>query len=111
MAAPEVFMTVKAELLGHAQREYDGFTAALTGLDDVDMSRRWLGSWGVREIVAHVVGWHREMAPALERLGRGEPPYPDGAYDDVDGWNARFVDAGREPTSAASLLRELDASH
>lgn len=104
-------MAAKDELFAHAENEYDGFRAAVTGLDDRDMSRRWLGSWGVREILAHVIGWHREMAPALERLGRGEPPYPEGAYDDVDGWNARFVDAPGEPAPHAALLRELDVSH
>ena len=103
-------MATKDELLRHAENEYDRFRAAVTGLDDADMRQHWLGHWGVRDIVAHVIGWHREMAPALERLGRGEPPYADGAYDAVDGWNARFVEAGRgRPVDA--LVRELDASH
>lgn len=103
-------MVAKDELVRHAENEYDGFRVAANGLDDGEMSRTWLGSWGVREIVAHLIGWHREVAPALERLGRGEPPYEDGAYDDFDGWNARFVDA-RRGRSAEALLRELDASH
>jgi hypothetical protein len=74
------------------------------------MSQVWLGTWGVREILAHAAGWHREMVPALERIGRGEAPYPDGAYDDFDNWNARFVEA-RQGQSGADILRELDASH
>jgi uncharacterized protein DUF4440/uncharacterized protein DUF1706 len=104
-------MAPKDELLRQAENEYDGFRAAVQGLDDGDMSRRWLGSWGVREIVAHIIGWHREMVPALQRLDRGEPPYADGAYDDFDRWNARFVEARRGPTAAGALLQELDASH
>ena len=74
------------------------------------MSTVWLGSWGVREIVAHISGWHREMIPALERLHRGEAPYRDGAYDDFDTWNARFVEA-RKGLAAADIVRALDASH
>src|SRR3989449_1957221 len=30
-----------------------------------------LGTWGVREITAHIAGWHGEMLPALERVARG----------------------------------------
>jgi uncharacterized protein DUF1706 len=96
--------------LAQAEQEYDGLKAAIKGLDEAQMSQVWLGSWGVREILAHVTGWHREMIPALERLGRGEAPYPDGAYDDFDSWNARFVEA-RKGWPTADLLREVDASH
>src|SRR5262249_4743929 len=86
-------MGAKQELLQQAEQEYDGLKAAIKGLDEPQMSEVWLGTWGVREILAHAAGWHREMIPALERLGRGEPPYPEGAYDDFDSWNARFVEA------------------
>lgn len=100
----------KQELLQQAEQEYDGLKAAIEGLDDAQMRTLWLGSWGVREILAHISGWHREMIPALERLQRGEAPYPDGAYDDFDSWNARFVEA-RKGLGPADTLRALDASH
>lgn len=103
-------MGAKRELLEKAEQEYDGLKAAIKGLDEAQMSQVWLGSWGVREILAHITGWHRETIPALERLGRGEAPYPDGAYDDFDRWNARFVEA-RKGRPAVDLLREVDASH
>jgi hypothetical protein len=103
-------MGAKQDLLQQAEQEYDGLKAAIKGLDDAQMGRVWLGSWGVREILAHAAGWHREMIPALERLGRGEAPYPDGAYDDFNSWNARFVEA-RKGQSPTDILRELDASH
>jgi hypothetical protein len=74
------------------------------------MNEEWLGTWGVRQIVAHIVGWHREMMPALARLARGEPPYAEGIYDDFDRWNARFVDE-RKDVASADLLREMDRSH
>ena len=103
-------MEAKQELLEKAEQEYGGLKAAIKGLDEAQMSQVWLGSWGVREILAHMTGWHREMIPALARLGRGEAPYPDGAYDDFDSWNARFVDA-RKGRPTAEILREVDASH
>ena len=103
-------MGAKQELLEKAEQEYDGLKAAIKGLDEAQMSQVWLGTWGVREILAHMTGWHREMIPALERLGRGEAPYPDGAYDDFDSWNTRFVEA-RKGRAAVDILREVDASH
>ena len=103
-------MGAKQELLQQAEQEYDGLKAAIKGLDEALMSQVWLGSWGVREILAHATGWHREMIPALERLGRGEAVYPDGAYDDFDSWDDRFVEA-RKGQTGTDLLRELDASH
>jgi hypothetical protein len=75
------------------------------------MTETWLGSWGAREILIHISGWHREMIPAFERIGRGQPPYPDGvSYDDFDAWNARFVEAKRG-VKVADVRAELAASH
>jgi hypothetical protein len=103
-------MATKQELLQQAEQEYDGLKTAIKGLDETQMRQVWLGTWGVREIAAHITGWHREMVPALERLGRGEAPYPTGAYDDFDAWNARFVEA-RKGRSATEILSEMEASH
>src|SRR5262249_40241864 len=75
------------------------------------MTEVWLGTWSVKDIVAHMAGWHREMAPALERRARGEKPIPAGvSYDDVEEWNARFT-AGAKDTSVADVLLEFDKSH
>ena len=98
------------ELIRTADEEFAALTAAVDGLDEPRMREVWLGTWGVREILAHVAGWHGEMTPALERLARGAPAYPDGAYDDADVWNARFVGA-RKDVATADLLREIHVSH
>jgi uncharacterized protein DUF1706 len=97
--------------LQDAETAYIELRSAATGLDDADMNRPWLGTWGVREILIHVSGWHREMIPALGRIGRGQGPYPDGvSYDDFNAWNARFVEA-KKGVKASEVLDELDASH
>lgn len=104
-------MTPKDRLLDEARRDYAGLREALTGLDEAAMERTWLGTWGVKEIVAHMAAWHRAMIPALERLSRGEKPLPEGvSYEDVDAWNARFA-AGARARTGADLLRELDETH
>ena len=101
----------KDRLLHEAETAFGELREAFAGLDDARMSRVFLGTWAAREIAVHISGWHREMIPGLERLGQGEPPFPDGvSYDDYDAWNARFVDAKRG-VPAAAVLAELDASH
>jgi hypothetical protein len=103
-------MGAREDLLRRAEQEYDGLRASIDGLDEAEMRRVWLGTWGVRDILAHITGWHRETIPALERLGRDEAPYADGAYDDADAWNARFV-AARQGLTGSELVRQLDQSH
>lgn len=104
-------MSEKTTLLSGAETEFAAFKRALAGLGEVQMREVWLGTWSARDIVSHISGWHREMAPALERMQKGERPLPEGvSYDDVDAWNARFADA-RKAAATADILKELDASH
>ena len=107
----ESVMGPKGDALQAAERAYGDLRSSFDGLEETALERPWLGVWGVREIVAHTAGWHHEMTPALERLGRGASPFPEGtSYDDVDGWNARFVEA-RRGVKVQALVDELDASH
>lgn len=104
-------MTPKQELLNQAAREYKAFHESLQGLNEEHLQEAWLGTWSVKDIVAHIVGWQVELAPALERLARGERPIPEGvSYEDVDAWNAKFATA-RHGAEAADLLLELDKTH
>jgi len=104
-------MADKQKLLQDANEAHDELREAISGLDETRMSQVWLGAWGAREIVIHISGWHRELIPAFARLGRNQPPYPEGvSYDDFDAWNARFVEAKRH-AKLRDILSELDASH
>jgi len=104
-------MSDKSAVLHDANEAYAELRQAIDGVSDEAMGRVWLGTWGVREIVIHISGWHREAIPGFARLARGEAvPYAPGTYDDFDGWNARFVEAKRG-VKAAEVLAELDASH
>jgi hypothetical protein len=103
-------MSDKATMLRQAEDAFAELRRAVDGLTDEEMRRVWLGSWGVREILIHVSGWHDAMIPAFANIGKGEAPYPPGTYDDFDAWNARFVErkAGVKP---ADVLAELDRTH
>jgi len=89
-------MSDKETLLKEARDGYLELQQSIAGLDEARAGEPWLGTWGVREILIHASGWLLEMTPALERIGRGEAPYPEGvSYDDFDAWNAKFVEARR----------------
>jgi hypothetical protein len=104
-------MSDKSTLLREADAAFGELHEAIDGLSDEAMGRVWLGTWGVREILIHISGWHRESIPGFARLAGGEPaPYAPGTYDDFDAWNARFV-ARKAGVKAADVLAELDASH
>lgn len=104
-------MTEKAKLISEAEEEFASLKRALSGLGEAQWREAWCGTWSLREIVGHISGWHRELGPALERMSRGDRPIPEGvSYDDLDAWNARFVDAARARSTEA-IMAELDASH
>jgi uncharacterized protein DUF1706 len=104
-------MSNKSTVLHDADAAFAGLRQAVEGLGEEPMRQVWLGTWGTREILIHISGWHREMIPALGRIARGEAePYPSGTYDDFDAWNARFVQ-DKTGVKAADVLAELEASH
>ena len=103
-------MSYKDELLGELNAGYTAFKEALAGLGDDQMTVVWLGDWSLRDILAHVAGWHREMTGGLERLARGERPTPEGVdYSDSDRWNAGFA-AAKKSLSPREMVADLDAS-
>jgi len=100
----------KDGLLKELDREFDALLKAVDGLSDEQMVQPWFGSWSVRDILAHVTGWHHEMDEALERISRGERPVPEGVdYGNSDAWNARFVETWQN-ASPEAVLAELIAS-
>ncbi len=100
----------KDELVAELDAEFDNLLAAVDGLSDEQMLKVWYGDWSVRDILAHITGWHHEMDGALARIARGERPVPEGVdYSDADAWNARFTDTWRH-ASPAAVLEELRAS-
>ena len=102
-------MSDKTTLLHDEDQAFTELHAAIAGLTDDEMTRVWLGTWGVREILIHISGWHEELTPALRRLAKGETPYTPGTYDDFDAWNAGFVER-KAGVKSADVLAELDAS-
>jgi hypothetical protein len=99
-----------ARLVAELDAAYAELKGTVAGLEEAAHTTVMQGRWTVRDILAHIAGWHGEMTPALERLARGEKAIPDGAnYHDFDVWNARFVEARRGMTPG-QVEAELDES-
>ena len=103
-------MSDKTTLLREADEAFAVLRQAIDGLGEAPMRQVWLGTWGIREILIHISGWHRAMIPALGHVAKGEPPYPPGTYDDFNTWNARFVEQ-QSGVKVGDIVSELDASH
>jgi hypothetical protein len=98
------------DILKTLNSEFDSLLRSVEGLTDDQMTRVWYGDWGVRDILAHIAGWHREMTAAFERVARGERPVPEGVdYSNADPINARFAEAQRG-ADANGIVAELTAS-
>ena len=100
------------DLLRQLDAGFQDFLSTIDGLSDGQMTKVWYGEWSVRDILAHVAGWHGEEAGMLERMARGERPVPEGAdypYSVGDAWNARFVERW-QTASPATVIVELKAS-
>jgi uncharacterized damage-inducible protein DinB len=94
-------MSDKATAIGELEQKYVEFRDLITQLPDEAYAERFLGEWNLAEVLAHMAGWFREMAPAFERVGRGERPAPEGSnYGDVDAWNAQFAPQAKAGTAA-----------
>ena len=100
----------KRATLKELQIAFDEVLTAIKGLDERTMSKVFYGAWAVKDILAHISGWHRQMTGAMERMARGEKPTPEGVdYSDADAWNARFAAAMRTQ-SASTVVADLQQS-
>lgn len=85
-------MPDKRTALHELDAGYQELRQAIDGLDAAALQRPWLDGWSVKDIIAHVLGWERELGGALQRIARGERPTPEGVdYSDADAWNAKFA--------------------
>ena len=100
----------KQATIAKAQEGFHELLGSIEGLDDRAMTRVFYGSWSVKDMLAHLAGWHHTMTEAMERMARGERPTPEGVdYSDADAWNARFA-AALAPQSPPTVVADLRQS-
>mgnify|MGYP000356219529 CR=1 FL=1 len=102
-------MSNKSDAIAALEGAHEKLLQAGDDIPDDKMTAIWYGEWSVHDILAHVAGWYGELTGVFQRIARGEPPAPEGVdYNDLDGWNARFVKA-RQADSARDVIAELES--
>ena len=102
-------MTDKATVIHDLELGYQEFRGPMDRLEDDDFEEVWLGTWNLAQLLAHMAGWYREMTAAIERVGRGERPVPEGVdYSDADAWNAKFEKLAKHGRAS---LRDFDEAY
>lgn len=107
----------KAELLNSLQNEYQKWEAFLDEIDPTLMEQSGVnGDWSMKDIAAHLTGWHRWLVMRLQAAKRGEPqptpPWPAQLQtdDEINAWiyesyRGRSMSEVREETH--QVFREL----
>lgn len=95
----------RAGTLAAVDTAYASLWDIVRGIDEATGTRAGLvGAWSVAQTLAHMVGWLEVGETALTRMARGERPTPVGVdYDNVDAWNAKFVEVHTRPTLARAV--------
>jgi hypothetical protein len=104
----------KAELLDWLQGEYRQWEALLDQIGEVRLDQPGVnGRWSMKDIVAHLTGWNRNLVARFQAAQRGEPepppPWPADLESD-DEINAWIYEANRE-RSAREVLDETHTVH
>ncbi len=104
----------KQATLNEVESGFQKLLVSFKDMDDREMQRVFYGTWSVKDLLAHIAGWHHQMTGALERMARGERPTPEGVdYSDADAWNAKFVAAmtAQDPSTVVADLRQSFANY
>ncbi len=100
----------KSEAIGTLDSKYQEFRSRLDGVADGSWDEARLGEWNLNHVLAHMAGWFKEISGAMERVGRGERPVPEGVdYSDADAWNEKF--AAKAQDNRTSALVEFDTAY
>ncbi|MFH1186427.1 MAG: DinB family protein [Chloroflexota bacterium] len=99
----------KSSQLQQFDAAYESFVALLGSLSPEQFLRHD-GGWAPRDIVAHLIGWNRNIRTGCEQILSGSAPFyhADGP-NDYRTINAEFV-AHYSSTDREALLRELAES-
>ena len=101
----------KSELLDWLREEYQKFEVFLDQIGEARMEQPGVaGVWSMKDVIAHLTGWHRWLVIRLQAAQHGEPeppsPWPAHvqAEDDINAWIY-------ESNRGRSLREVLDDMH
>src|SRR6185436_20487176 len=103
----------KAEMLGLIQAEWTRFSDLLAGLSDAQKADPCLpGNWTVKDLLAHLAAWERELGTWIEAANAGlDPGVPQFTEKYIDNFNAQVYEENHARSYAdvyADFLRTHD---
>ncbi len=94
----------RAIILERMAEERAAFEQAIAGLDATQMTvSKVIGDWTIKDILAHITAWERDLIGWLETAQRGLPP----PIPPVGGWDA-YIEEFNAQVYAANRDRPLD---
>jgi hypothetical protein len=99
-------MIIKNDQLGKFEKAYQDFVGVVDSLTPADFLRS-LGDWTPRDIVAHLIGWNRNILIGCQQIQAGISPFYHGdGLNDYRTINAESI-VRYDSTDRDALLREL----
>jgi hypothetical protein len=105
-------MTALSRLLTRFNGAWTAFTDSYAGLSESELLEPGVvGSWSVRDIIAHVTTWEEEALKHLPGILEGRrPPRYSVTYGGIDAFNA-LVGARKKDLPLAEVFRQQAAVH
>src|SRR5512146_1735259 len=96
----------KTDQLMELEQAYEHFAAVVVSLSPAEFLHS-LGDWTPRDILAHLIGWNRNILVGCQQIQVGAAPfYHAESQSDYLHVNAEFI-ARFDSTDREALLREL----
>lgn len=100
----------KSRVIEQYQADYREFLElANMAIGDRD-NRRYVGNWGINEILGHIAGWNPETIAAIKAVTDGKLPWFFDHEKQIDDFNQRQVQQ-RENVPIPMILEEIEINH
>jgi hypothetical protein len=102
----------RKQLLQRIDRAWEAFKASYLGLSESELVEPdVMGSWSIKDIIAHVTWWEEEALTHLPSILMGErPPRYSTTYGGIDAFNARKYKEKKD-LSLSKVLQQRDEIH
>jgi hypothetical protein len=102
----------RQQLLKKLDKAWGLFKESYAGLSDSQLTQPGaMGTWSLKDILAHVTTWEEEALKYLPLIIQGDkPPRYSTMYGGIDAFNARMMEQ-KSGLSLSEVTRQLDETH
>jgi hypothetical protein len=102
----------RQQLLKKLYKAWTLFNESYAGLSDSQLTQPGvMGTWSLKDILAHVTTWEEETLKYLPVISQGDkPPRYSTMYGGIDAFNAHMMEQKRG-LALSEVMRQLDETH